>query len=142
LVRRVIKEQTSTGNPFKEQIADLIKDIDKKLSQDFWRDTDDLLVIYKKLLPLKGKMVSKGQIPRYREMDYDEQQPMPALHYFNRMFGRIPNNEYGMGDPFNFIDRIKQVSDNTAGGNIEKSKDGKYTTPQVKYMIWDLVQKG
>ena len=161
LVKRVIKEQehkfpmdgkphgvgpgmpkNTNGNPTKEVVANLINDIKSNMSSDFWRDADDLMVIYKKLLTLKGKMVSQGQIPRYVEMDSEEKRQMPSLHYFNKMYSRQPNNKYGMGDPFDFIGRIKQVGDKSASGSIEKTKDGKYTTPQVKQMIIDLVTKG
>lgn len=134
--------KNTNSNPTKEVVANLINDIKSNMSSDSLRDAEDLMVIYKKLLTLKGKMVSQGQIPRYIEMDSEEKRQMPSLHYFNKMYSRQPNNKYGMGDPFDFIGRIKQVGDKSVSGSIEKTKDGKYTTPQVKQMIIDLVTKG
>jgi hypothetical protein len=140
----LVSEQ-SKGNQFKEQIANLIDEISSSMSWDMWRDTDDLMNIYKKLLPLKGKKVGAGEIPRYREMDSEEMNPnMPALHYFNTMYSRIPKNKYGMGDGPKgyFTSRLSQVGDKTFSGEVEKTSDSKYTTQQVKKMIKDLINNG
>jgi|LakMenE01Jun11ns_1017448.scaffolds.fasta_scaffold9700545_2 hypothetical protein len=153
LVKKVISENSSKslvneqtkGNQFKEQIADLIDEIQTAMSWDAWKDADNLMDIYKKLLPLKGKKVGKGQIPRYVEMDAEQQNPdLPALHYFNTMYSRIPGNKYGMGNSVMgyFTSRIKQVGDKTFFGEVEKTSDGKYTTPQIKSMIISLVNNG
>ena len=121
----------------------MIDDIKSSMSWDAWRDADDLMNIYKQLLPLKGKKVGKGEIKRYKEMDAEEMNPnMTALKYFNKMYERIPNNKYGMGGPFDFIHRIQQIGEKTFGGDVEKTTDGKYTTQQVKKMIVDLINNG
>ncbi len=139
IVKRIIMEQSKV-NHFKEKIADLISDVNSRMSSDYWRDADDLMMIYNKLLPLKGKKVGAGAAKRYIEMDYSQQNPdLSALQYFNKMYGRVPNNRYGMGST-DFITRIKQVGDKTMSGYTEKTKDGKYTTKQVKQMIIDLIK--
>ena len=142
IVKRVISEQLE-GNQIKEQIADLIDKIKSLMSMDIWRDADDLMVIYKKLLPLKGKKVGKGEIRKYKEMNSDEMNPnMPALHYFDMMYGRITNNEYGMGDSTPFTEIISKVGDKTFTGGVERTSNSKYTTPQVKKMIINLINNG
>lgn len=142
IVKRVVSEQMK-GNQIKEQIADLIDEIHSLMSMDVWRNADDLMVIYKKLLPLKGKKVGKGEIQRYKEMSSDEMNPnMPALHYFNMMYGRIANNKYGMGDLTPFTEIISNVGDKTFTGGVERTSNSKYTTPQVKKMIINLINNG
>jgi hypothetical protein len=60
------------------------------------------------------------------------------------MYSRIPGNKYGMGNSVMgyFTSRIKQVGDKTFFGEVEKTSDGKYTTPQIKSMIISLVNNG
>jgi hypothetical protein len=140
LFEQFIREETEmAGNPAKEALADLIDDITSDMTLDPYRDADDLMEIYNKLLPYKGKTVGPPAIPRYKEMDSVEAGNMPALTYFNRMYGQQQNNQYGMGNPFNFADRINQVGNTSLSGGEERTSDGKYTTPQVKKMIIDLV---
>ena len=136
----LVNEQKN-GNPFKEKIADLIDEITSLMSG--YRSADDLILIYKKLLPLKGKKVGDGEIRRYKEMDADDQDPnLLALHYFNNMYSQMQNNQYGMGGPYDFTQQIEKVGEKTPTGDIEKTKDGKYTTQQVKKMIINLVNNG
>jgi hypothetical protein len=141
LVKRVIEEQSSNipNVISKGKVAEVINSIKSSMKWDMWRDADDLMSIYKRLLPLKGKNVVPPGTELYAEMTADEQAPMPALKYFNMMYGRIQHNRYGMGD-FNFLHRIGQIGDTTAGGKEEFSKDGKYTTRQVKAMIYQLFE--
>jgi hypothetical protein len=126
----------------KDELAKLKDDLKNQLSSDLWKDTDDLLGVYNKLLPYKGKKVSGVESKRYKQCDMDRM-PMSALSYFNEIWSKRPlPNEYCMGDGvFDFIHRISQVGDNNFSGGTEKSKDGRYTTPQVKKMIIDLVEK-
>ena len=136
----LVNEQKN-GNPFKEQIADLIDQIKSLMSG--YRNADDLMLIYRKLLPLKGRKVGQGEIKRYVEMNAQDKNPnLLALHYFNNMYSQRQNNRYGMGGPYDFTHAIEQVGDKTLTGDIEKTKDGKYTTQQIKKMIINLVNKG
>ena len=140
LFEQYVKEEAEmAGNPAKEALADLIDDIKSDMTLDPYRDADDLMEIYNKLLPYKGKTVGPPAIPRYKEMDSSDAGNMPALTYFNIMYGQQQNNQYGMGKPFNFADRITQVGNTSLSGGEERTSDGKYTTPQVKKMIIDLV---
>ena len=76
-------------------------------------------------------------------MDADDQDPnLLALHYFNNMYSQMQNNQYGMGGPYDFTQQIEKVGEKTPTGDIEKTKDGKYTTQQVKKMIINLVNNG
>ena len=140
LEKRIINEQKSNipNVISKGDVAKVIDSVKDDMTTDMWRDADDLMSIYKRLLPLKGKNVVPPGTELYAEMTSEEQAPMPALKYFNMMYGRIQHNRYGMGD-FNFLQRIDRVGEKTASGKEEFTKDGKYTTRQVKGMIWQLV---
>ena len=140
LEKRLISEQSSNipNVISKGKVAEVINSVKSSMTRDMWRDADDLMSIYKRLLPLKGKNVVPPGTELYAEMTSEEQAPMPALKYFNMMYGRIQHNRYGMGD-FNFLQRLGDVGEKTAwGGKEEFSKDGKYTTRQVKAMIYEL----
>jgi hypothetical protein len=141
--KNVISEQNKPKgtDKVKELVGDLKEKIDSALSNDIWRDTDDLLELYNMLLPFKGKTVSGNPSKRYFACDED-MIPMRALQYFYEIYPKRANNEYCMGNPFDFFHRINTVGDKTFSGGTEKSKDGKYTTPQVKKMIIQLVQNG
>jgi hypothetical protein len=133
----LVNEQS--GDRLKEQLGNLKKELKSDLGLDAWKDTDNLLSIYKKLLPFKGKQVSNIVNKNFSGCDF-ERTPQPSLHYFNKIWNR--QGEYCMGSGTLFTDSISKIGDNDFGGKIEKSKDGKYTTPQVKKMIIDLVNKG
>jgi hypothetical protein len=123
----------------KIKVAGVIDSIKSSMTQDMWRDADDLMSMYKRLLPLKGRNVVPPGTELYAEMTAEEQAPMPALKYFNMMYGRIQNNRQGMGD-LNFLQRLGKVGETTASGKEEFSKDGKFTTRQIKAMIYQLFE--
>ena len=139
LEKRLISEQSSNipNVISKGKVAEVINSVKSSMTRDMWRDADDLMSIYKRLLPLKGKNVVPPGTELYAEMTSEEQAPMPALKYFNMMYGRIQHNRYGMGD-FNFLQRLGDVGEKTVTGKEEFSKDGKFTTRQVKAMIYQL----
>jgi len=142
-IQKIISEQSSSNVVSKEYVASIIKSIENSMSADWWRDADDMMSIYQRLLPLKGKVVPQGQpSSKYTEMNADEQKSQPALHWFNTFFPRIVGNKFGMGGPFNFIQLVDKVGNTNAAGGEEVSKNGKFTTRQIKIKIMELVKNG
>ena len=122
----------------KDKVAEVIDSVNHVMTTNMFRNADDMMSIYKMLLPLKGKNVYPPGTELYAEMSAEEQSPMPALKYFNMMYTRIKHNEYGMGG-MNFIWHLNHVGDKTAGGDDEYTSDKKYTTPKIKNMIYLLI---
>jgi len=129
-------------DPVRRDMVGLIKNLKSEVHPwDGYVSTDDLLRIYNRLKPYVGKNAMPGAVPEYKEMDYVDQQPIAALHYFDRMWPQTLFNEYGMGGLWRFTQEIEKIGDNDLSGNPEKSSNGKYTAAQVKKMILDLMNK-
>jgi hypothetical protein len=140
LVKKVINEENNI-NPTKEKISKLISEIRNMMTYDMWRDADDLMMVYRKLLPLKGVKTGVGVASDYQNV-FDGDKDMRALEYFNKMWGQRKGNKYGMGNPFDFIKYIDSIGEKTMLGGEEKTSDGKYSTKQVKEMIIKLINNG
>jgi hypothetical protein len=69
LIKKVISEETNaSGTSVKNQMVDLLREL-KKISKG-WTTADDLMEIYKKMIPFKGKMVQPNDPFKYKIVNW------------------------------------------------------------------------
>ena len=162
LEQRILIEQSSS---LKNQMFDLLLSVD---DSDYWTDADDLMNVYKKLLPYKGKVVqpnepfkfkivSLGQEPTndpqysiiYPEDRKIFDRPMSALKFMDSISKfdlydpktkmKVKEANPGGNTFFDFLNNTLEKKFGLFGGE-DTTSDGKFTVKQLKQMIGKLME--